>query len=29
VYDALLGMFLGPIAVLVHDRRAATERVDW
>jgi rod shape-determining protein MreD len=29
VYDALLAMFLGPIAVLLHDRRAATERVDW
>jgi rod shape-determining protein MreD len=29
VYDALLGMFLGPIAVVLHDRRAATERVDW
>jgi hypothetical protein len=29
IYDGLLGMFLGPIAVLLHDRRAATERVDW
>jgi rod shape-determining protein MreD len=29
IYDALIGMFLGPIAVTIHDRRAATERVDW
>lgn len=29
IYDAILGMFLGPLAVTMHDRRAATERVDW
>jgi rod shape-determining protein MreD len=29
LYDGLLGMFLGPIAVTLHDRRAVTERVDW
>jgi rod shape-determining protein MreD len=29
LYDAIIGMFLGPIAVTIHDRRAATERVDW
>jgi rod shape-determining protein MreD len=29
IYDAILGMFLGPLAVTLHDRRAATERVDW
>lgn len=29
VYDAIIGMFLGPIAVTIHDRRTATERVDW
>ena len=29
IYDAILGMFLGPIAVTLHDRRTATERVDW
>jgi rod shape-determining protein MreD len=29
IYDAIIGMFLGPIAVTIHDRRAATERVDW
>ena len=29
IYDAIIGMFLGPLAVTFHDRRAATERVDW
>lgn len=29
LYDAILGMFLGPLAVTLHDRRGATERVDW
>ena len=29
LYDGILGMFLGPLVVLVHDRRTATERVDW
>jgi rod shape-determining protein MreD len=29
IYDAIIGMFLGPIAVTIHDRRAANERVDW
>ena len=29
IYDAILGMFLGPIAITLHDRRAVTERVDW
>ena len=29
IYDAIVGMFLGPLAVTLHDRRAATERVDW
>jgi rod shape-determining protein MreD len=29
IYDAIIGMFLGPIAVTIHDRRAATQRVDW
>src|SRR5262245_44819169 len=29
LYDGLLGLFIGPLAVVVHDRRAATERVDW
>ncbi len=29
IYDAVLGMFIGPLAVMLHDRRTATERVDW
>jgi rod shape-determining protein MreD len=29
LYDGLLGMFLGPLVVVVHDRRTAPERVDW
>jgi rod shape-determining protein MreD len=29
LYDALLGMFIGPIVVMLHDRRVTTERVDW
>jgi len=28
-YDALIGMFLGPLAVTLHDRRVPAERVDW
>ena len=29
IYDAIVGMFLGPVVVTLHDRRIATERVDW
>jgi rod shape-determining protein MreD len=29
IYDALIGMFVGPLAVVLHDRSTATERVDW
>ncbi len=29
LYDGILGMFLGPLAVSLHDRRVVTERVDW
>jgi len=29
IYDAILGMFIGPLAVMLHDRRTATERLDW
>jgi rod shape-determining protein MreD len=29
IYDAVIGMFLGPIAVTIHDRGVAAERVDW
>jgi rod shape-determining protein MreD len=28
-YDALLGMFVGPLVVMLHDRRNPAERVDW
>lgn len=29
LYDAILGMFLGPLAITLHDRRAIPERPDW
>lgn len=29
IYDTIVGMFLGPLAVTLHDRRTVTERVDW
>jgi rod shape-determining protein MreD len=29
IYDGIIGMFVGPLAVLFHDRRAATERLEW
>lgn len=29
IYDAVLGMFIGPLVVTLHDRRAITERMDW
>ena len=29
VYDAIIGMFLGPIAVTLHDRRIVAERPEW
>jgi rod shape-determining protein MreD len=29
IYDTILGMFLGPLVITLHNRRAATERVDW
>jgi len=30
LYDGLIGMFVGPLAVTLHDRRAATtERAEW
>lgn len=29
LYDGILGLFIGPIAVVLHDRRLPTERVDW
>ncbi|HTK45731.1 MAG TPA: rod shape-determining protein MreD [Patescibacteria group bacterium] len=29
LYDSVLGLFIGPLVVSFHDRRAVTERVDW
>lgn len=29
LYDGILGMFIGPLVVTLHDRRATTERMDW
>ncbi len=29
LYDALIGMFLGPLVVTLHDRRTVVERPDW
>jgi rod shape-determining protein MreD len=29
IYDAVLAMIIGPLAVAVHDRRVEQERVDW
>jgi rod shape-determining protein MreD len=29
LYDGVLGLFIGPLVITLHERRAATERVDW
>jgi rod shape-determining protein MreD len=29
LYDAVLAMFIGPLAITLHDRRMPAERVDW
>jgi rod shape-determining protein MreD len=29
VYDAILAMVVGPLAIMIHDRRTEEERVDW
>ena len=29
IYDTILGMFLGPLAVTLHDRRSTSERLEW
>lgn len=29
IYDGILGMFIGPLVVTIHDRRAVKERMDW
>jgi rod shape-determining protein MreD len=29
LYDALIGMFAGPLAITLHDRRTVVERAEW
>ncbi len=29
IYDGLLGLLIGPLAVSIHDRRAVVERLEW
>jgi rod shape-determining protein MreD len=29
IYDGVLGLFIGPLVVTLHDRRAVAERPDW
>jgi rod shape-determining protein MreD len=29
IYDTIVGMFVGPLVITLHDRRTVTERVDW
>ena len=29
LYDTVIAMFIGPLAVTLHDRRAVTERAEW
>jgi rod shape-determining protein MreD len=29
VYDTLLAVLIGPLAISIHDRRVETERLDW
>ena len=29
LYDGILGMFIGPLVVAIHNRRAVSERMDW
>jgi rod shape-determining protein MreD len=29
LYDAVVGMFLGPLAITLHDRRTVVERAEW
>jgi hypothetical protein len=29
IYDTILALVVGPLAVTLHDRRAVTERMDW
>ena len=29
VYDAVIGVIVGPLTVAIHDRRVEQDRVDW
>lgn len=29
IYDAILAVLIGPLAIVIHDRRTEEERVDW
>jgi len=29
VYDAMLAALIGPLSIMIHDRRSEEERVDW
>jgi rod shape-determining protein MreD len=29
IYDGIVGLVVGPLAIALHDRRNATERMDW
>ena len=29
LFDGLVGMFLGPLAITLHDRRTVVERAEW
>jgi len=29
IYDGLIGLLVGPLAVSIHDRRAVVERLEW
>ena len=29
LYDALIGMFVGPLAITLRDRRTVVERAEW
>jgi hypothetical protein len=29
IYDTIIGIFIGPLVITLHDRRAVPERPDW
>jgi hypothetical protein len=29
VYDGVLALLIGPLAISIHDRRAVVERLEW